>query len=126
MRMGEGHCHAVWQTGEEDIENTRRELDDRAGRDERELKMNWGLFVDPAPSSSPLTHLSSQRIGYSTRGPAVSVLLFSLRHSRNSQNMFPRFLTVPACQFFATDVGTSFPTLGSDSPYVGLHQVYLP
>jgi hypothetical protein len=43
----------------------------------------------------------------SNRGPAISVLLLSLRHSRISHNMFPRFLAVPTCWCFRTDVCAS-------------------
>ncbi|KAF8476712.1 hypothetical protein DFH94DRAFT_103662 [Russula ochroleuca] len=60
----------------------------------------------------------------------LSVLLLSLRHTRNSQGTFSRFLTVPACQHFETSVcassrksstsrskAPSLPTRGSDHTF---------
>jgi hypothetical protein len=77
----------------------------RVGRDERALKMNEKCPHSPPPPPFSLLALSEPAtssqllIMHHASWPVVFVLLLSLQHSRNSQIVFSRFLTVPACQY---------------------------
>jgi hypothetical protein len=66
----------------------------------------WSLFVFPYRIVTPENRIFKPGL------PVVSVLLLSLRLSRNSQSMFLRFLTVPTYQHFLADICVS-PTVAS-------------
>jgi hypothetical protein len=120
-----------------------REMEQR-GKDKRALKMGdpfSSLNLSPPPFRLPLPNRLPIELNIQTGPPAVSVLPLSLRLARNSQSMFPRFLTGPTYQHFVADFCVSptrrqwhrHLTQGHFAPkpwvmttWQPSHQVYLP